>query len=84
MRRYVFAKKPDYCVSFRPGLIVVHCHKCGEPHEESFGNTSHDVRDAEIAMLHKALDRASSIIERLGSGGKTRARAHRRKVHVHT
>ena len=79
MRSHVFAIKPNYCLAFRPGIILVRCPKCGHPHEEYFGPRNRDEREAEISFLRGEYQRLAALIalRNQRSRGRRSARTER-------
>ena len=62
MRGHVFSKLPKYCVAMRPGVLWVRCPGCGKPHQEYFGPSDHDERNAELVFLRRQLEIATAIL----------------------
>jgi len=82
MSGHVFSKLPKYSVALKPGVLWVRCPDCGKAHQEYFGPTDRDERNAEIAFLHRELELAESILfgrhdflpSRAAGGGESRDR----------
>ena len=62
MRPHMFAKKPKFCVVFKPSMIWVRCPQCGTPHQEYFGPEDRDEKRAEAQLLRRELDAATAIV----------------------
>jgi len=59
--RHIFASKPKFCCGLKPGLIMVRCPTCGNPHEEYFGPPDRDEKAAEVQLLRQELSAAMAI-----------------------
>ena len=82
MTGHVFSKLPKYCVAMKPGVLWVRCPDCGKPHQEYFGPSDHDERNAEMVFLRRQLESAAAILSgrrasllvRAVGGGRSRYR----------